>query len=395
LQVKRGERLGIIGRNGAGKTTLLKLITRNYRPSGGDVTINGKVQCLMDAGLGFHPEFTGLENIRSSLIFNGLNKEQQEDAMKDIIDFVELGDFLNQPIKTYSLGMATRLAFAAATAIKPDILIIDEVLSAGDAYFSKKASDRMRKVTSNGTTLLLVSHSTEQILQYCEKAIWLNQGKVLAQGPAIEVIKAYDAFIRELEEKHLEEQNLKRFIQNRSEDSTQDENIELKENSISRWSGDDTFKIENVKLLNSENKEALIIQPGDDFKLQIKYRAYRAGVHTLKLHAYLFSLDGRPLTLHLSEEMQIETEVDKTYTAELIFDKFYLGNGEYVFTVGLFKNLDIDKPEEAVRYDLLDRSFHFKVKSKSKNDVSLFYHQAYWLHENKQIISDFTTKAIE
>ena len=173
ITINKGERVGLIGRNGAGKSTLLKLITGNFLQTSGNIIVKGNVQALMNTGIGFHPDFTGLENIKASLLYNGLNKNQFADAIEDIIDFVELGEFIDQPLKTYSLGMQSRLYFAVATAIQPEILIVDEILGAGDAYFSAKSADRMKKLTNSGCTLLLVSHSTAQILQFCDKAVWI------------------------------------------------------------------------------------------------------------------------------------------------------------------------------------------------------------------------------
>src|SRR5688572_23340088 len=135
LRVEKGGRLGIVGRNGAGKTTLLKLLTGNFAATRGSVTINGSVQALMQVGLGFHAEFTGYENARSALLYNGLSGAALEAALADVVEFCELGEFLHQPFSTYSLGMRLRLQFAAATAVRPDILIIDEIMVAGDAYF--------------------------------------------------------------------------------------------------------------------------------------------------------------------------------------------------------------------------------------------------------------------
>src|SRR5438270_6992922 len=199
LLVRRGERIGIIGRNGAGKTTLLKLITGNFAPTRGTVVVNGTVQALINTGLGFHPEFTGYENIRAALVYNGLAEAELDAAIDDIVDFVELDQYLHQPIKTYSLGMQSRLYFATATAIRPEILIIDEVLGAGDAYFSAKSADRMKRLTSSGATLLLVSHSMTQILQFCDEAIWIENGRVMLRDAALTVINAYEKFISELE----------------------------------------------------------------------------------------------------------------------------------------------------------------------------------------------------
>jgi lipopolysaccharide transport system ATP-binding protein len=196
--VRRGERIGVIGRNGAGKTTMLRLITQNFAPTTGEVEVHGSVQALMQLGLGFHPEFTGHENIVASLNYNGLIGAEFEAALKDVIDFVELGDFLHQPVKSYSMGMQARLQFAAATAIRPDILIVDEVLGAGDAYFAAKSAHRMKKLALSGCTLLLVSHATAEIMRFCERVIWMHRGSVLMDGPALDVVRIYEAHIEEL-----------------------------------------------------------------------------------------------------------------------------------------------------------------------------------------------------
>jgi lipopolysaccharide transport system ATP-binding protein len=192
LDVPRGHRIGIVGRNGAGKTTLLKLICGNFAPTSGEVKVNGTVQALMNIGLGFHPEYTGRENVEASLQYNGLARAEYAKAMEGIVDFCELGDFLDQPFKTYSLGMQARLMFAAATAIKPDILIVDEVLGAGDAYFVAKSKIRVQRMIEAGCTMLLVSHSMQQVLELCEEVIWLEQGAIKMRGESFVVVKAYE-----------------------------------------------------------------------------------------------------------------------------------------------------------------------------------------------------------
>ncbi len=196
--IAKGERVGIVGRNGAGKTTMLKLITGNFAPTTGSLEVDGSVQALMQLGIGFHQEFSGLENIKAALHYNGLTGKTFKDALDDVIDFVELGDFLHQPIKTYSLGMNARLQFAAATAVRPDILIIDEVLSAGDGYFAAKSAHRMTRLTESGCTLLLVSHSIPQVVQFCERAIFINEGAVVVDGPTLEVVKLYEEYLAAL-----------------------------------------------------------------------------------------------------------------------------------------------------------------------------------------------------
>ena len=210
LKLERGKRIGIIGRNGAGKTTLLKLITGNLEPTEGSLAVNGTVHALMDAGAGFHPEFNGYENIRSALAYQGLSKHAMRDAIDDIAEFTELGDFLQQPMKTYSLGMQARLAFATATTVRPEVLVIDEILGAGDAYFVAKSLERIHELTSSGASMLIVSHSMAQITQLCEHAIWLDRGRIVTSGPSLEVVRSYEGHIRELDDRRIQERNAKR-----------------------------------------------------------------------------------------------------------------------------------------------------------------------------------------
>jgi ABC-type polysaccharide/polyol phosphate transport system ATPase subunit len=203
LTLPRGARIGIIGRNGAGKSTLMKLITGNVDPTEGEIEVNGEVQALLQAGTGMHPEFTGYQNIEASLTYQGLGAAAIRDAVADIEEFTELGGFLDQPFKTYSTGMQARLAFATATVAKPDILIVDELLGVGDGYFLSKSTERMRKLIEGGASVLLVSHSMEQILRFCDQAIWVDRGQIVQQGDALEVVKAYDHYLRLLDERRL------------------------------------------------------------------------------------------------------------------------------------------------------------------------------------------------
>lgn len=190
LTVHKGERVGIIGHNGSGKTTLLRSICGHTKPTAGAITVHGSIQALMQRGYGFNDHLSGLENIRNAMVYNGLSKVATEAAEKDIVDFVELGEFLYHPVKTYSLGMRARLEFAAASAIRPSVLVIDEVLGAGDGYFVRKCAARMRSLMEN-TTLLLVSHSLEQVKEYCERVIWLDAGMIREDGPTNDVLAHY------------------------------------------------------------------------------------------------------------------------------------------------------------------------------------------------------------
>ncbi|MEC1719148.1 ABC transporter ATP-binding protein [Schinkia azotoformans] len=210
LSVKKGERIGIIGRNGAGKSTLLKSIIGGITPTEGNIKVNGNIQALMELGTGFHPEFSGRENIHASLAYLGLSPKEIKKLESEIIDFAELEGFIDQPIKTYSAGMYARLAFSTATAINPDILIIDEVLGAGDSYFASKSVDRMKKLTQeSGATVLFVSHDMSSVEMLCDRCIWIDRGRLKMDGPTPDVSKAYAQEVRKRTALRLKSKNEK------------------------------------------------------------------------------------------------------------------------------------------------------------------------------------------
>lgn len=224
LIVKGGERVGVIGRNGAGKSTLLKLIAGTISPTEGKITVKGRVQALLELGTGFHPEFTGRENIRASLAYQGLSDSVIRTKEQEIIEFAEIDEFIDQPIKTYSSGMGARLAFSTATAVEPEILIVDEILGAGDAYFAGKCVERMRRITEDsGATVLFVSHDMGSIQRLCARTIWIDRGRVRMEGDTLEVIKEYQAMVREQEAARLHARDLRKRQVNRELVETRDE----------------------------------------------------------------------------------------------------------------------------------------------------------------------------
>ena len=191
FEVKRGEAWGLVGTNGSGKSTLLKLICGILKPYKGSVKINGSIAPLIELGAGFDGELTATENIYLNGAVLGYSKEFMDQHYNEIVEFAELHDFMNMPIKNYSSGMAARLGFAIATIVRPEILIVDEVLAVGDAAFQEKCQKRMQEMLAGGTTLLFVSHSIEDVKTLCDHAIWLNKGHVMMQGNASEVCSAY------------------------------------------------------------------------------------------------------------------------------------------------------------------------------------------------------------
>jgi ABC-type polysaccharide/polyol phosphate transport system ATPase subunit len=191
----RGEGLAIVGENGAGKSTLLKILAGVAAPTSGSARTAGKVASILELGSGFHPEFTGRQNIVLNAAMLGLSEEEVRQKMPVIVDWSELGDFIDQPVKVYSTGMAMRLGFSIATQIEPDVLIVDEALSVGDGYFQKKCMDRLTAFVESGGTLLFCSHAMYYVTAFCQRALWLRAGRAAALGPVSEVVREYETFL--------------------------------------------------------------------------------------------------------------------------------------------------------------------------------------------------------
>lgn len=195
FQVEKGDKLGIIGLNGAGKSTLLKVISGVIKPTEGSINIKGKIVPLLELGSGFDPEYTGRENIYLKASLLGYSKDYINEKIDDIIEFAELGDFIDVPLKNYSTGMSARLAFSIATIVEPEIMILDEVLAVGDAKFREKSEERMKSLLQDDVTVLYVSHTLTSVRQLCNKAIWLENGKMVMKGNIDEVADKYEEWV--------------------------------------------------------------------------------------------------------------------------------------------------------------------------------------------------------
>ena len=189
--VYKGDKLGILGYNGAGKSTLLKILAGIYEPTYGSIEINGKVAPLLELGAGFDKNYTGKNNIYLNGAFLSMKKSFLENKYDEIVEFSELGDYINYPVKNYSSGMRAKLGFSIATIVNPDILIVDEILSVGDIKFRKKSFQKINELMAEGVTVLLVSHSINQVRKICDKCIWIENGRIVMEGPADEVCDAY------------------------------------------------------------------------------------------------------------------------------------------------------------------------------------------------------------
>jgi teichoic acid transport system ATP-binding protein len=191
FNIRRGQTVGIIGTNGSGKSTLLKILTGVLSKSSGNVEVNGRISALLELGAGFNMEYTGIENVYLNGTMMGYSKEEMNDRLENIIDFADIGDFINQPVKTYSSGMFARLAFAVAINIDPDILIVDEALSVGDIFFQAKCYRKFEEFKKKGKTILFVTHDMSSIIKYCDETILLNKGQFIAKGKSVEMVDIY------------------------------------------------------------------------------------------------------------------------------------------------------------------------------------------------------------
>lgn len=199
LEIKKGESVGIVGKNGSGKSTLLKIITGVLNPTSGEMNVQGKISALLELGAGFNPEYTGIENIYLNGTMMGYSKAEMDEKVDDIIAFADIGDFINQPVKTYSSGMFARLAFAVSINVEPEILIVDETLSVGDTRFQIKCMDKMKEMMEGGTTVLFVSHDINAIRRFCTRCIWINEGKMKEVGSVNMVSDHYIDFLKMLD----------------------------------------------------------------------------------------------------------------------------------------------------------------------------------------------------
>ncbi len=200
FDVRPGETVGIIGRNGAGKSTLLKLLTGIYKPTSGSIERKGRMAALLELGAGFHPEFSGRENIYMNGMILGLSKKEIRDREAEIIRFSEIEEFIDAPVRTYSSGMYMRLAFSVAVNVKPDVLIIDEVLSVGDEHFAHKSKAKLDEFKQKDVAIILVTHDLATVETWCTRAIWLNDGKIGLDGDPVQVVAAYREAVRLMEQ---------------------------------------------------------------------------------------------------------------------------------------------------------------------------------------------------
>ncbi len=355
FDIMKGETMGIIGRNGAGKSTLLQLICRTLTPTSGEIQVNGRVAALLELGAGFNPEFTGRENVYMNGAIMGLSKEEVDERFEQIASFADIGDFINQPVKTYSSGMYVRLAFASAVHVNPDILIVDEALSVGDMFFQAKCMARMRQMMDAGVTVLFVSHDTGSIKSLCQRCAFLEKGELLKFGKTSEVVATYISMIhcemnQELKRQFPEtteqveavslnrkpEQDKRLYNSSLVSEVFVSTNKETKFAEGSHRYGDGGARILDIKLLNSRHCPTDYLDFKENFTIQVSV-LFEQDLPTFCVGYSLRDLKGQMLigTVTSAENMEMPAvKSGEVYVME-IKGTNVLNWGVYTITIGI------------------------------------------------------------
>lgn len=333
FELIRGETLGIIGDNGAGKSTLLKLLAGTIAPSEGQQFCNGRLSAILELGSGFHPDFSGLENARMGCALLGLSATEIEQALPEIKAFSELGDFFYKQVKTYSSGMYVRLAFSVVTTVDPEILIVDEALSVGDQHFQKKSLDKMQAFRTAGKTIVFCSHNLYQVKELCDKAIWLEQGKMIEYGKSSDVVDNYQDAVRE---KNIESKEIKKDQQ-------------LSEN-----------RIISVNTIDKVKQDVFIT--GEALKIEVKVELKTLAANQVHIGIVIMRNDN----IHcyglstLTDKVALQHDHDSIYQVGLKFMPLQLLSGSYYLCVYLLDG------EGVHIYDHWEQCSSFVVRSPSK-----------------------------
>ncbi len=278
FQVKKGETVGIIGTNGSGKSTILKIITGVLSPTTGEVKVKGNISALLELGAGFNSDYTGIENIYMNGTMMGFSKKEMDRKLQDILDFADIGDFVYQPVKTYSSGMFVRLAFALAINVEPEILIVDEALSVGDVFFQSKCYRRMEEIRQRGTTILMVTHDMGSIIKYCDRVVLLNKGNFVAEGAPGHMVDLYkkilanqmDALKDELEE--MNDFSGEKSGKPKKAEGLMKEKLTINGNRTEY--GDGRAEIYDLGLLDARGNVTNLLLKGENFTIRERIRFY-------------------------------------------------------------------------------------------------------------------------
>lgn len=327
FQVRKGEAVGLIGHNGCGKSTTLKLLTKIMYPDSGEIIMKGRISSLIELGAGFHPDMSGRENIYTNASIFGLTKKEVDARFNDIVEFSELSDFIDNPVRTYSSGMYMRLAFSVAINVDADILLIDEILAVGDTNFQTKCFNRLRELKASGMTIIIVTHDLSTIEKFCDKAIWLNDGFIIREGRSDEVVDAYFSFMNQKKIETVSEQPEQ---PNQPEQENNSEEIDY---SADRF-GLKYAEIKKACMLNSQNIDTRVFKTGEKLTIEINY-------HINKINEYVFgfgfyTLEGKCLYGNNTQIDRLKINpknIDGVISVDI--DKLPLLSGKYILNVAI------------------------------------------------------------
>ncbi|AFC27515.1 Teichoic acid export ABC transporter family protein [Paenibacillus mucilaginosus 3016] len=322
FKVRRGEIIGIIGKNGSGKSTVLKIITGVLSPTEGKVDVNGKISALLELGAGFNGEYTGIENIYLNGLMLGFSREEMQKKIDSIIDFAEIGEFINQPVKSYSSGMFARLAFSVAINVDPDILIVDEALAVGDLKFQLKCMEKFNEFRVRGKTILFVSHDINSIKRYCNRVVWINEGRMIAEGDAERLCDKYTDYLKY--GKIMLSEEGEGVVDNSS-------NLQLRSDIIGY--------IESVKIFDSEMNQLEEVQHGNDVYVHIDFFMNRTDIKSIVIGLAIHTIDDFYVCglNSLLDNMDIDYKFGKN-TIIVKYKDFNLLGGTYYFDAALFES---------------------------------------------------------
>lgn len=345
IRVPKGASVGIIGRNGAGKSTLLKVITGIYKADKGTVAVTGRVSALIELGAGFHPDFTGRENVFLSAAMQGMTRKEIDERFEKIVSFAELEDVIDEPVRTYSSGMFMRLGFSVAVHTDPELLIIDEVLAVGDAGFVAKCKERISELKRKGVTLLLVAHDLEAVERWSDEIIWIEQGKIKDRGEPARVIDAYRMFIEKRENDAL-----------LGAEVLEEVHIEASKKDEARW-GSREIEILKVDMTNLKGESLRAFHPQESAKIHIHYKKNASLKDSVVFGVGITRADG---VLAFGTNTHIEEVSFKTLTSEGVIEcelkALSLGEGSYTLDVAVHA-------EDGYPYDYRKEVIHFIVRS--------------------------------
>ncbi len=362
FEVRTGESVGVIGQNGAGKSTLLKMLAGVSVPTSGSYEVNGKVAALLELGTGFHPDYSGVENVRINGMLMGLSRREVERKLPDIVEFAELKEVIHQPLRTYSTGMQARLAFAIAAALEPDILLIDEVLAVGDAYFVNKCIQYLQRFLSAGGTALVVSHNSFLLGRLCHRILWLENGKLRQLDAAQTVCRAYEQHVRRLE-------SIRHGQSSRSAAGL-------------HW-GSGEIRIQSVFLLDRDERPEHVYFRGERMVVRVQYEA-EGSYDNPSVFVLVAREDGTLATSCFSGEEPVDLgRFQGRGVVDVVFDPLLLGDGLYWLSVGIFPHKQ--GPESIYRLDPFDyheRVCEFAVKRPIRPLQTVFDHPVAWSHRS-------------